>query len=214
MTEKIPVNLKYINARTQANDHLLPTTRADLVEESVDKQFISRNQKERIDQKQDRLGFTPLNKAGDSMTGPLILSGEPITQNQQAATKQYVDSKVANLVDSAPQALDTLHELAAAINNDPNFAVSVSTMTGNKLDKNAASAVAEPNKLLYLNANGELAANATTATRLKTPFTLTLQGDIVSDPVQINGYAPVTITTSFASMTAAEVEQIFHTVVG
>ena len=155
MTEKIPVNLKYRNTRTQANDHLLPTTRAELVEESVDKQFISRNQKERIDQKQDRLGFVPLNKAGDSMTGPLILSGEPVTQNQQAATKQYVDTKIAALVNSSPLALDTLHELAAAINNDPSFAVSVSTMVGQKISKTDASVVPAANKLLYLNANGK-----------------------------------------------------------
>jgi hypothetical protein len=37
------------------------------------------------------LGYTPLNKAGDTMTGPLILSSDPTTA-LGAVTKQYVDS--------------------------------------------------------------------------------------------------------------------------
>ncbi len=36
-------------------------------------------------------------KAGDTMTGPLTLSGAP-TVNLQAATKQYVDQGVAGIV--------------------------------------------------------------------------------------------------------------------
>lgn len=35
--------------------------------------------------------------------------------------KAYADSVIANLIDSAPDALNTLNELAAAINDDPNF---------------------------------------------------------------------------------------------
>ncbi|MCB5423954.1 hypothetical protein H0274_01675 [Altererythrobacter sp. CC-YST694] len=41
-----------------------------------------------------RLGFTPVNKAGDSMAGPLALPGAP-TANLHAATKKYVDDLVA-----------------------------------------------------------------------------------------------------------------------
>lgn len=37
------------------------------------------------------LGYTPVNKAGDTMTGPLTLPGDP-TDNLQAATKGYVDA--------------------------------------------------------------------------------------------------------------------------
>ena len=37
------------------------------------------------------LGYTPVNKAGDTMTGPLVLSGTPVT-GLQAATKTYVDN--------------------------------------------------------------------------------------------------------------------------
>lgn len=42
------------------------------------------------------LGFTPVNLAGDTMTGLLILSGDPVT-GLGAATKQYVDAAIAGL---------------------------------------------------------------------------------------------------------------------
>lgn len=50
------------------------------------------------------------------------------------ATESYVDSKVAGLVDSAPETLDTLNELAAALGDDPNFATTITNQLGNKLD--------------------------------------------------------------------------------
>jgi len=45
------------------------------------------------------------------------------------ATETYVDTAVSNLIDAAPGALDTLNELAAAINDDPNFFSSIPTAT-------------------------------------------------------------------------------------
>lgn len=46
------------------------------------------------------------------------------------ASKSYVDAKVAELVNSAPEALDTINELSAALGNDPNFATLVLTEIG------------------------------------------------------------------------------------
>jgi hypothetical protein len=42
----------------------------------------------------------------------------------------YVDQKMADLVNSSPETLDTLNELALAIGNDANFAVSTATSIG------------------------------------------------------------------------------------
>lgn len=53
------------------------------------------------------------------------------------ATETYVDQKVANLVDSSPDTLNTLNELATALGDDPNFATTVATQIGNKVDKEA-----------------------------------------------------------------------------
>jgi hypothetical protein len=51
------------------------------------------------------------------------------------ATETYVAEKVADLVDSAPGALDTLNELAKALGNDENFSTTVATEIGKKVDK-------------------------------------------------------------------------------
>ena len=48
------------------------------------------------------------------------------------ATTTYVMDKVNAIIDGAPAALDTLNELAAAINDDANFASTVTTALGNK----------------------------------------------------------------------------------
>lgn len=49
-------------------------------------------------------------------------------------TEPEVDQKIASLVDSAPETLDTLNELAAALGDDPNFATTIATQIGQKLD--------------------------------------------------------------------------------
>ena len=64
-------------------------------------------------------------------TAPTAAAG---TNTTQVATTAFVSTAVANLVDTAPAALDTLNELAAALGDDPNFATTVSTSIGTKLD--------------------------------------------------------------------------------
>ena len=49
-------------------------------------------------------------------------------------TSSDVEAKISALVDSAPETLDTLNELAAALGDDPNFATSISTQIGQKVD--------------------------------------------------------------------------------
>ena len=58
------------------------------------------------------------------------------TDTADASTKGYVDTAIANLIGGAPATLDTLDEIAAALNDTANFADTVvlksgSTMTGN-----------------------------------------------------------------------------------
>lgn len=50
------------------------------------------------------------------------------------ATQSYVDDQIADLVNSAPEALDTLNELANALGADPNFATTIATEIGKKVD--------------------------------------------------------------------------------
>lgn len=60
-----------------------------------------------------------------------------VTSNDKANwadkyTKAEVDNKISGLVNSAPETLDTLNELASALGNDPNFATTIATQIGNK----------------------------------------------------------------------------------
>src|SRR6056300_939846 len=51
----------------------------------------------------------------------------------QQSIKAYVDAEVAGVVDSAPAALNTLNELAAALGDDASFSTTTSTALGNRL---------------------------------------------------------------------------------
>lgn len=50
------------------------------------------------------------------------------------ATQGYVTTAVNNLIDAAPASLDTLNELAAALNDDANFATTVTNSLATKLN--------------------------------------------------------------------------------
>jgi len=66
------------------------------------------------------------------LTGKTVTVATP-TADTHPATKVYVDTEVANLIDSAPGTLDTLNELAAAINDDANFNATIATSLSEKL---------------------------------------------------------------------------------
>lgn len=68
-------------------------------------------------------------------------------------TTSYVDTKVANLVNSAPETLDTLNELANALGNDPNFATTVATQIGTKANSSDVYTKSETDTLLTSKAN-------------------------------------------------------------
>ena len=53
----------------------------------------------------------------------------------QQSVKAYVDAEISNLVDSSPGALNTLNELAAAINDDASFSTTITNSIATKMDK-------------------------------------------------------------------------------
>lgn len=72
--------------------------------------------------------------------GAIHLGSETITPLTQPVGGDYmtegdVDAKIASLVDSAPETLNTLNELAAALGDDPNFATTIAGQIGAKADK-------------------------------------------------------------------------------
>ena len=76
----------------------------------------------------------------DQIQTSVALAGSPTTTTQSAsdnstkiATTAYADTAVANLVASAPSALNTLDELAAALNDDASFSTTVTNSIATKL---------------------------------------------------------------------------------
>lgn len=58
-----------------------------------------------------------------------------LENDRQYQTASEVAQAIADLVNSSPEALDTLRELAEALGNDPNFATTIASQLGNKVDK-------------------------------------------------------------------------------
>ncbi|EAA2745205.1 phage tail protein [Escherichia coli] len=78
----------------------------------------------------------PLNSP--ALTGtPTTPTAPKGTNNTQIASTAYVMAAIAALVDSSPDALNTLNELAAALGNDPNFATTMTKALAGKQPKDA-----------------------------------------------------------------------------
>ena len=115
---------------TIARDTEIPSTTNFLTEGTTNKYFTD-------ERAQDAVG----NSLGTGLsyndtTGAISVDTSVIS------TKTYAESAATNvfnnILDSAPAALNTLNELAAAINDDQNFAVTVTTALGTKLNTSTA----------------------------------------------------------------------------
>ena len=72
----------------------------------------------------------------------------------ESELKDYADQAVNALAGAAPEVLDTLQELAAALGDDPNFAATVAAQLGLKLDASAYTAADVLAKLLTVDGAG------------------------------------------------------------
>ena len=77
---------------------------------------------------QTKADIDALNIDADTLDGKQLATIESEYQS-------YADTAAANVVDSAPAALNTLNELAAALGDDANFATTTATSLGEKLPK-------------------------------------------------------------------------------
>ena len=122
----------------------------------------------------------------------IALGGNPTAATQSVsnnttriATTAYVDAQVATVVDSAPTALNTLNELAAALGDDENYATTTTTSIGTKLPK----------------AGGEMTGNITMS------GTETVDGrDLSVDGAKLDGIE----AAATADQTAAEIKTLYE----
>ena len=102
------------------------------------------------------------------------------------ATESYVREKVASLVGTAPQTLDTLQELSKALGDDPNFATTVA----NKLGEKASTSYVDTElakKADSSSVNTALNAKADTS---YVNTELSKKSDVHSHPYKSSSYVP------------------------
>jgi len=131
--------------------------------------------------------------ANTKVTGDLIASGTITADNLVSgtldtllnsylttntyATQSYVTTAVNNLIDAAPASLDTLNELAAALNDDANFATTVTDSIATKLP--LAGGTISGNLTVSGSLTGTLATAAQpNITSLGTLSSLAVSGDV------------------------------------
>ncbi|TWO99359.1 hypothetical protein EUA79_00450 [TM7 phylum sp. oral taxon 351] len=99
--------------------------------------------------------------------GELVVNGhvtaENATQDSHLVTKAQLDAKVAEVVNSAPETLNTLEELAKSLGDDPNFATTVANRIGT-VDKKIDAEVSKLSTKVEANTEGlnSVAQKATT----------------------------------------------------
>jgi hypothetical protein len=103
---------------TGANNYTHPSSHpASMITESTTKRFVSDTQIADWNEKETPTGAqTKATKALNDAKG-------------------YTDTKVASIVNSAPETLDTLNELANALGNDANFSTTIANQIGAKYSK-------------------------------------------------------------------------------
>jgi hypothetical protein len=139
--------------------------------------------------------YAPL--ASPALTGvPTAPTAAANTNTTQIATTAYVQTEIADLIASAPGALDTLDELAAALGDDANFATTVTNSLAGKLSTSGGTmsgAIAMGNSKITGLAD---ATNLTDAVNLNTINNLVLAPSNLTGPITSIGAA-----TSIASQT-------------
>ena len=112
--------------------------------------------------------------ASPTFTGvPAAPTATSTTNTTQIATTEFVQTRVSEILDSAPEALNTLNELAAALGDDQNYSATISTLVGD-LSSNLgseitrASAAEASNAGLIVDVSGNLDTLNTTVSNINT----------------------------------------------
>ena len=104
----------------------------------------------------DEDGFVPDAQIPAGVTRDTELSSAISTEVTNRNTA--ITTAITNLIDGSPAALDTLNELAAAINDDASYAATITTALGNKLNSSTAAetylSISEPSVNYYITNSG------------------------------------------------------------
>lgn len=147
----------------------------------------------------------PLTQKG-SINGVAPLNGSAVIDDsyipasiaRDAEVTSAVNSAIATLISGAPSTLDTLDEIAAALNDDPNFVSTITTLIGTKIAKS-----------LY-DANTILAANSDDTPVALTVGEQTLVGRITGGNIAALSVAQIKTLLAYASTDLSDSASIYR----
>lgn len=129
-----------------------------------------------------------------------------IASDNLDTAKKYTDEKVAGIVDSSPETLNTLNELAAALGDDPNFATTVATEIGKKANQTDVDALNQDMDLVtqnFVDAFGRIADLEQTTDGLHKVATSGSYNDLADKPTIP---AAVTVDSALSSTSTNPVQ--------
>jgi hypothetical protein len=92
--------------------------------------------------------------ASPTLTGaPLAPTAAANTNTTQIATTAYVQTEITDLIDGAPGTLDTLNELAAAINDDASYSSTLTTALATKTAKTSNQSLGSAANAMTISGN-------------------------------------------------------------
>lgn len=154
-----------------ANKYIHPATHSlDEITETTAKKIMTADERTKLSgiesgaNKYTHPSSHPASMITESTTRRFVSDTEKATWNGKAElsdvsaalneAKGYTDTEIAQLVASAPEALDTLQELAEALGEDPNFATTVMNEIGTKETPAGAQAKVDAHASLTNNPHG------------------------------------------------------------
>ena len=133
------------------------------------------------------------------------------TNTTQLATTAFVKSEVDALIAAAPNALNTLNELAAAIGNDANYATTVTNALADKVSQSGArAAISGGSGITYDNTTGVVAVNTSMATKTYVDAADTTLTNAVAlkapiDAPTFTGTVTLPLTTNIGDVSSTEI---------
>lgn len=115
------------------NNTFIPIKTSELYN---DNQFISAKEQNLTDeeksQARENIGAGTSNFSGDYED---LINKPYIPSYENVPTKDYIDEKISDLVNSAPETLDTLGEIASALEENEDVISTLNSVVSNKVDK-------------------------------------------------------------------------------
>ena len=136
------------------------------------------------------------------------------TNTTQLATTAFVKSEVDALIAAAPNALNTLNELAASIGNDANYATTVTNALADKVSQSGArAAISGGSGITYDNTTGVVAVNTSMATKtyVDTADTTLTNAVALKAPIDaptFTGTVTLPLTTNIGDVSSTELAYV------